>query len=443
MRPRGLPVLALCLLAVSVSAAPEDPGLLALRRLRSGDPASRREMIEALVANPAPARNGPTDRIVATLRKLIVKERDPETRGLVARALAGVGGDSERLLVVERCVRERDDRAFPGYLAALEGATDETVIQAICRGATSAEIEVRARGVLTLALGRVEGDQALRTLFRLAARNHPWAVANGAVIALRHKRHAEVVALLVRRLSARDCGIRAMSRSALIELTGLDLGEDRKRWEAWWDDVEGEFRFPDPSREPLGPGGKAYAPATPLLPRYYGIPIRGRRVVFCFDLSASMWGPTFDAAAEELVRAVKTLPPRYAFSVVFFNQYVWRWREKPSPALPWAKEALFEHLPTLETKSFTNIHDALEKALGLAGRGRFAVSPAPGVDDIFLISDGEPNRGRYRDTKGIARSILRLNTPRAARIHCIALGDKPRVLLEKVARENGGEFVGR
>ena len=38
-------------------------------------------------------------------------------------------------------------------------------------------------------------------------------------------------------------------------------------------------------------------------------------------------------------------------------------KESVCPALPWAKEALFTHLPTLETKSFTNIHDALVEAL--------------------------------------------------------------------------------
>jgi HEAT repeat protein len=435
---RGTPILTL--VAVLACSALTGPAPSPLRHLRSPDPDQRLEALRALVADPTRVEARLRDRTVVTLRKLLETERNPVSRGLAARGLRALGGPVDLLAVVRRLGREIDDRAHPDMITALEGVTDEHVVDAVCEAAARLE-DPRLRGVMVLALGGMPGDRALRTLHRLAALRHPWPVVASALIALGRKRHRDVIPLLIRKLRDRDAGFRAMAHDSLVRLTGHACEEDPERWERWWEEVGDRFRFPDPDRSPLPGAARPYGREDPVVPRYYGIPIRGTRLVFCFDLSASMWGPTKATADEELIRAVKTLPPRRLFSVLFFNERVWPWREDPCPALPWPKEALFAHLPTLETKSYTNIHDALERALGLAGRGRFARDPAPGVDDIFLISDGEPNRGRFRDLRGITTSIRRLNTPRVARIHCIALGDKPRALLEKIAAENGGRFV--
>jgi HEAT repeat protein len=430
------------LIAVLALAALADPARAPspLRKLRSADADDRLAALERLVADPGQAETRLLDRYVITLRKLLETEKSPRARGLAARVLRAVGGPVDLMSVVKRLGRETDDRAHAGLIAALDGVIDEHVVEAVITAA-SKHADPRIRGVMALALGGMPGDRSLRTLHRLASQRHPWSVVTSSLIALGRKRHRDVLPLLIRKLRDRDAGARAMAHESLVRLTGHMCEENPERWERWWDEVGEGFRFPDPDRDTLPGDALPYGKANPVVPRYYGIPIRGARVAFCFDLSASMWGPAKAAATKELIRAVKTLPTGRRFSVVFFNERVWFWRKEPSPALPWPKEELFAHIPTLKTKSYTNIHDALECALGLAGRGRHARDPAPGVDDVFLISDGEPNRGRFRDTRGITSSIRKMNTPRAARIHCIALGDKPRALLEKIAAENGGQFV--
>jgi hypothetical protein len=438
MRALGLPLALLLLLVVPAAAAPDAGDLL--RHLRGGDASRRLEALRRLSAEGSLAEGIPPERLHRALRDLLDWKASAEGRGLAGRLLGRRGDAKDRIAVVERLRREADDRAHPGLLAGLDGCADEAVLDAI-HAALGDEEDERVRGLLVLALGRCRGDRALRTLHRLASRRRPWSVVTSALIALGDRRRTDVVALLVRKLRSRDPGIRAMAIESLVRLTGLRLGAETEAWETWWDEVKEDFRFPDPDRDALGPGGRPYAAGRRVVARYYGIPVRGRRVAFCFDLSASMWGPAIEAAIEELTAAVKALPTGTRFSVVFFNEKVWRWREAPSPAMPWAKVELFRHLETLTTKSYTNIHDALESALGLAGRGRHAVAPAPGSTRCSSSRTASPTAVATRDTRAIARSILRLNTPRAARIHCIALGEKPRALLKRLAEENGGVFV--
>ncbi len=156
--------------------------------------------------------------------------------------------------------------------------------------------------------------------------------------------------------------------------------------------------------------------------------------MFVFDVSASM-RYKLPLAYDQLARAVKALPSRSLFEVVFFNEFVKPWRGRLSHADPVTKELLVRHLPEIEIKSYTNIYDSLEKAL--------AMHP----DEVFLISDGQPNRGRWRLPRDILRELGKLNT-RKVRINTISVvrtvdGHKHVDLLKKIAEAHGGEAVQR
>ena len=93
------------------------------------------------------------------------------------------------------------------------------------------------------------------------------------------------------------------------------------------------------------------------------------------------------------------------------------------------------HLKTIEIKSYTNLWGALDAALSLE------------PDEVFLISDGEPNRGRYQLPKEILRELKKRNTRRVP-IHCISVvrtvdGDEHVKLLRRVAEEHGGRYEER
>ena len=162
--------------------------------------------------------------------------------------------------------------------------------------------------------------------------------------------------------------------------------------------------------------------------------MHGSKVVFVFDVSASM-RYKLPLAYDQLARAVKALPSRSLFEVVFFNEFVRPWRGRLSHADPVTKELLVRHLPEIEIKSYTNIYDSLDRAL--------AMRP----DEIFLISDGEPNRGRWRLPRDILREVAKLNT-RKVRINTISVvrrvdGDKHVTLLREIAESHGGTHVQR
>jgi uncharacterized protein with von Willebrand factor type A (vWA) domain len=159
------------------------------------------------------------------------------------------------------------------------------------------------------------------------------------------------------------------------------------------------------------------------------------------DVSASMWGPKIEAAMAELARAVQSLSTRNRFNVIFFNEHPFVWRDELIPAFPFQKQECVASFSDLETKNYTNIYDTLERALGLAGLGRYARADAPGVDDVFILTDGEPNRGRFRDLKGILAGLSEVDPKKLVRIHAISIGDDPKELMAAIALQQGGRHV--
>jgi hypothetical protein len=168
--------------------------------------------------------------------------------------------------------------------------------------------------------------------------------------------------------------------------------------------------------------------------------VEGSRVAFVVDVSQSMSGPRRARADRELIAALRGLPPEATFSVTFFDERIRRFRDRPLPARPQEKLDLERALAEVESKSFTDLFGAIEDGLGLLGAGSRARDPAPGLDDLFLLTDGLPNRGRLRGEDGICEGVAALNAGRA-RIHTVALGVPESPLLRRLAAENGGRHV--
>ena len=210
----------------------------------------------------------------------------------------------------------------------------------------------------------------------------------------------------------------------------------------WWVENREAFEFPgEPKPDPADGELKTVTGATTSVPTYYDIPIRGKRVVYCLDVSASMWGPKFEAAKKELARSIRTPPTTYRFDVIYFNEHPYAWAEDMIPAFPFQKLDCVTVFADLTTKKFTNIFDTLERGLGYAGIGRFALKDPPGVDEIFLLTDGEPNRGRRKDRKGILAGLADLDPGKKVRIHTISIGDDPKELMAAIAADRRGQHV--
>ena len=82
----------------------------------------------------------------------------------------------------------------------------------------------------------------------------------------------------------------------------------------------------------------------------------------------------------------------------------------------------------ITTGSGTNVFDSLEATL----KDRR-------VDTIYLLTDGNPTRGRFTAPAAILKEIGALNRVRGATIHCIAFGAESK-LLKDLAAQNGGKY---
>jgi hypothetical protein len=294
-------------------------------------------------------------------------------------------------------------------------------------------------------LGSLAGRVGERDLVALLDAAPSWPVAAGACLGLGRIATAGSVATLLPRLRHPDPAVRSAARESLIVVTQQNHGTDPAKWETWWAEAKEGYRPPAPApvAGAVRRGRTTDRPADDAdatFARFFGVEIRKRRVAFLIDYSQSMWGPRRARAEQELLAAVKGMPTSSSFAVLLFNEKVWWFKDGPLPARPQEKLDLSRYLAEQTTKSYTNIHDALETALGLAGIGPAARSPAPGLDEMLILSDGVPNRGKITQPDKLLAAIRNLNAGRVI-IDTVALGDTPGELLPQLAKDNGGRFV--
>lgn len=435
------------LVAAAAALAASGPAL----RAAPSEDEDRVAAFRRLAATAPSALRNDARTLRPTLRHALTKDKLPEVRALAARVWLRLDGPDAAGPVVEAMGRERDPAAERGLAAAWSEVTDDAGRRVLAAAAGDRTDERRA-ALCAEALGQLPEAAGRDDLAGLLAAPSPWAVEAGACLGLRAVRTPRALDLLVARLRHPDPAVRSAARESASALAGTDHGTDPTAWERWWDGARATFppaAAAEPSGEPLGdPRGGGAGPGEttdrrdgrPTFARFFGIELRGSRIAFVIDYSQSMWGARRERAERELVAAAKGLPSTSTFSVVLFNERVWWLRDGPLPARPQEKLDLVRFLPEQETKSYTNLHDALEEALGLLGVGAAARTPAPGLDEIVVLSDGVPNRGRIRDPDRLLDAVTTLNAGRA-RIHAVSLGPPTNDLLRRVAAANGGRFV--
>jgi len=173
---------------------------------------------------------------------------------------------------------------------------------------------------------------------------------------------------------------------------------------------------------------------------FYGIPTHSHRVVFCIDISGSMLfpmdgkggrrEPRINRTRRELLRALTDLAPGTLFNVYLFAGDTVALAPRLAPATSEQKEAAIAFLEEQGIRGGTNVYGVLAEAL------------ASGADTVFLLSDGEPNRGVIVDPALIIEEIADRNAHAAATIHTVGLSqDQNAELLVNLAHRNGGRYV--
>lgn len=296
------------------------------------------------------------------------------------------------------------------------------------------------------------------------------------------------LAPLIDRLDAERGRIRDQVLATLQTLTGANPGPASQSWRLWLADVGQAFvrgekplggKRPKVRRAPVEKvegkrkgKGKPEAKGTGS---YFGIPQDGNSILYVFDNSNSMKRnmgrgaslTRMDRCRAELHKGLKGLTPNKTFNLLCFANKLRRFSPGMLSATSQNLQRAHKWVDGIGLELETNTYDSLEHAFQIAGRGSVDRQYPVVADTIFFLSDGAPTikgfglkgkgRGLGRDSVvEILAAVRRWNPLRRVVIHAIGLGvrqgkraaknnpgrgDGPREFLEKLAAQNGGQFV--
>ena len=405
---------------------------------------------------------------LTTLRMEISREEElaetlREAMATVASALEGK--EQERaladLLAAAGQGGEPQEREFIRALGRIPGAA---VTRALTAYAESFDPFVAQAGLE--ALGRHHDPASID--FLLSRLHDPrWQLRVAAVEGLAYFREARVVEALLARFGEEDGVLRRHYAAALARMFGLSLPVTPEAWTAHWKEHHEEIlkawaagETPGPVQEetePVAVGGADEGGST----SFYGLRTVSKHILFVIDVSGSMGEIggkdeqgqlRIDVAKRELSSAIRTLSAEdgdargaASFNVVAYDANVYVFKQgKMLEATKRNKEKAFEWIGKLEADGATNISDALEQAFGIIGTRKAAKQFERGADTIFLMTDGKPTAGRLMDPDLIRGWVKKINRERQITIHTIGVGgDHDAQFLQKLAAENGGNYLAR
>lgn len=376
-------------------------------------------------------------------------ESDGAVAWLVANVIGGKKLPLSLKLAVARTAGTRGDRMA------------RPLVQALARATGAEELAVVLAAIA--ACGR-EAEEAAPAAIKALKHDDP-AVREQAAWALAHLAVAAAIEPLIARLEQESGRTQRRMGVALEILTGQAHGDSPRAWREWFTKEGADCLA---GKVPLSKGRSKLADAltAPADPKkgvyYYGIPQEGKSIVYVIDCSGSMQAsikgggrggpPTEGASADSRMEATKDalvevlgkLTKDDRFNIVCFNDVVVPYLPAMVPGTGKEVQKAQAWVRALQPASTTNIHDAMQEAFKLAGRGVADKYYKSNVDTIFLLTDGSPTRpdNQPDSTARILDSVRRWNPTKHVVIHTIGIGKDLNVtFLQQIAKENGGRFV--
>jgi hypothetical protein len=247
-------------------------------------------------------------------------------------------------------------------------------------------------------------------------------------------------------LRQRAGGILRAMTGALVPI------EDPQAWRVFWGREQDKIVVPEQLRKPDPEGTRV---------KFFGVPVTGASIAFLIDTSGSMdsapanKGPVtglrrtraavtrLDAAKEQLVLAAQAMAPESQYYLMTFADKARTWTREPIHPDRRSTRSLTGLLSRLNAHGGTNLYAGLIAALEIEGR-TYGDKALPKIDELFLLSDGDPTAGEVRDTDTICELVRQANRYAKVRINAVFTGTgKGAALLQRLAEENGGVFVQR
>jgi len=371
-------------------------------------------------------------------------------RAAAVDALARIGGDEPQAALRDVLAKDKDasvrQRALGGLMAWKLVATKDAAVAALADPAWN----VRALAVAICTRGDL----------------------------------VEAVGALVDALDREEGRLRKDVDDALSKLTKAQFFGDVEQWRRWWADNAERVKKEAADRaakgaydEPLGLPRTWNASGTAAEDKeerkghtsaFYGIPTVSKRILYVIDISKSMESDAeakpavverektrysspktnakIDIAKWQLHRAVESLPSDAVFNIVVYSESYHVWQDGLAPAKGSSKKKAHKFIDSLVANGVTNIADSLDKAFELAGLvapGRIKGGGEPAADTIYLLSDGDPNRGRVTVLDQLLEDVVSRNPPGGIVIHAVGIGEASgSSFLKSLAERTGGRYVG-
>jgi len=389
------------------------------------------------------------DRIFASIRVLEEAERaEEQVLEQAARALGRVNGPEALRRLIDTTRRPAAPPLTLAFVRALGDVSDPSAAARLSELLDAGESEPAVRVAAAEALGRKPAGNVLPRL--LAAYPRVPAPVQWAILrALDRLDDPGAIPPLMDALPSSAGRTRDAIEETLSRLCGRPPGGDAAAWADGWAAARDGFVAGRPDR-----GTRVLAAARrDTVPTFLGLPVTGRAVVFCVDLSTSMEEAVVgegarraDVARQAIRQAIGALPRGARFNVILF---AWHLRVlapgRLLPANPEGAEAALALLRETGLRHGTSLGDALDRALNL-GRGPGGTAdPLHTPDTIYLLSDGDPTTGPRLSGRAIRRRVRDLNGSTRIALHVVAIAPEPRgeAFLKALAEENGGQYLAR
>jgi len=224
--------------------------------------------------------------------------------------------------------------------------------------------------------------------------------------------------------------VTAEAAAMLQHITGYKIGNDYRSWHVAYlqhKAFETPMRAPETSDLEL----KTVA--------YMGIPIFSDNICFVLDSSSSMTERMYELrrmtramkVIEEFDKMLPILPSSAKFNVVFFESVIREMYEQLTAVTSDSKEYASVFVTHNDFSGGTDLYGGIARAFDLQG-----------IEEVIVLSDGDPSVGDYTEPWQIMVELDRLNRWRNIRISSISFS-APRAaesLMYMISAYNAGHF---
>lgn len=322
----------------------------------------------------------------------------------------------------------------------------------------------RVREILVDAIATKQGDDADEALLAAVTDKHP-TVQGTAIRALAARRCVKafdaIIAVLEKTEKRRDEPW-LDAQTALVSMTGNKDIAKAADWKNWWGANKATY---DPKKVPVVGAHSVGDTAIRDAPKFIGLEVLSKRVVFILDVSGSMTlkdtppeggkrgksmepgDPGYGDTPIECMRmyrlqtaledCITKLPEDTKFSIITFSSQVLEWKNELAPANAKNKAEAIEFAKGMHAEGYTWTDTAIERAFEFQDANTF-----------YLFTDGIPQRGKNPDNspqmipqQEVIDKTIELNRIRKVKINCIGIGEADPTMLAKLAAGNDGVCI--